>query len=453
MRPIIRVENLGKRYRIGSRQSPYGTFRDLFAAWARAPLGRGAGRASGGETIWALRDVGFEVFPGEVVGVVGRNGAGKSTLLKLLSRVTEPTAGRIQLYGRVGSLLEVGTGFHPELTGRENVYLYGAILGMAHSEVRRKFDEIVAFSEIEKFIDTPVKHYSSGMYMRLAFSVPAHLEPEIMLVDEVLAVGDLSFQQKCLDRMRQLKGSGTTILLVSHNMAAIQNTCERSILLEGGTVAAAGETAEVVARFRQALGRKAPDRGAGGHYASTDSYDTGVTLDGFEAFGEDGGSRRSFRFGERVRVRIELNATRRVEAPVINLGLVRGDGLLVCNFNNRYDDFRIDYVEGRCVLEGWLPPLRLVPHFYEVHVLAWPPRAEAGSSEMNALLPLAAATFGELSVEGPPPLTDQDGVFQEPALRWALTRGGERIEYPAPDAESIFRAYAAEAARAAGESL
>jgi lipopolysaccharide transport system ATP-binding protein len=450
MRPIIRVERLGKQFRIGSRQSPYGTFRDLFDNWLRR--GRRATRPASGETIWALRDVGFEVSPGEVVGVIGRNGAGKSTLLKLLSRVMEPTVGRIELYGRVGSLLEVGTGFHPELTGRENVYLYGAILGMSHAEVRRKFDEIVAFSEIEKFIDTPVKHYSSGMYMRLAFSVPAHLEPEIMLVDEVLAVGDLSFQQKCLDRMRQLKRGGTTILLVSHNMAAIQNTCERSILLDGGTIAAAGETAAVITRFREALGRKSPDR-RGGHYASSDSYDTGVTLEGFEMFGEDGAPRRNFRFGERVRVRIELNASRRVDSPVINLGLRRADGVIVCNFNNRYDDFRIDYVEGRCALEGWLPPLRLVPHFYEIHVLAWPPRTETGSGEMNALLPLAAATFGEFSIEGPPPLTDQDGVFQEPALRWALTRGAERVEYPAPDAESIFRGYADAEARAAHESL
>jgi lipopolysaccharide transport system ATP-binding protein len=449
MRPIIRVENLGKQFRIGARQSPYGTFRDRFDSWLRSPRRRRAEGDSGQQTIWALRDVGFEVLPGEVIGVIGRNGAGKSTLLKLLSRVTEPTVGRIELFGRVGSLLEVGTGFHPELTGRENVYLYGAILGMAHAEVRRKFDEIVAFSEIEKFIDTPVKHYSSGMYMRLAFSVPAHLEPEIMLVDEVLAVGDLSFQQKCLDRMRLLKRSGTTILLVSHNMAAIQNTCERSILLDGGTVAAAGDTAQVIVRFRNALSRKNPD-GGGGHYASTDSYDTGITLEGFEMYGEDGQSRRNFRFGERVRIRIELNASRRVEMPVINFGLRRADGVIVCNFNNRYDDFRIDYVEGACVLEGWLPPLRLIPHFYEIHVLAWPPRVAAESGEMNALLPLAAATFGEFSIEGPP-LTDQDGVFQEPALKWTLIRGAERIEYPTPDAESIFRGYAAEEARPVGE--
>jgi lipopolysaccharide transport system ATP-binding protein len=449
MRPIIKVEQLGKQYRIGSKQSPYGTFRDLFDNWLRR--GSRQGRAAG-EMIWALEEVGFEVLPGEVVGVIGRNGAGKSTLLKLLSRVTEPTVGRIELYGRVGSLLEVGTGFHPELTGRENVYLYGAILGMSHAEVRRKFDEIVAFSEIEKFIDTPVKHYSSGMYMRLAFSVPAHLEPEIMLVDEVLAVGDLSFQQKCLDRMRLLKRSGTTILLVSHNMAAIQNTCERSLLLDGGRLAAAGDTAEVITRFREALGRKGPD-GASGHYASSGSYDTGVTLEGFEMLGEDGTARRSFRFGERVRVRIELNASRRVESPIINLGLVRADGIIVCNFNNRYDDFRIDYVEGRCVLEGWLPPLRLVPHFYEIHVAAWPARQSTPTGEMSALLPLAAATFGVFSMEGPPPLTDQDGVFQEPALKWALIRGTERIEYPAPDDESIFRGYVGAEARAAHESL
>lgn len=445
MRPIIRVENLGKQYRIGARQSPYGTFRDIFDGWLRSPRRRARnsnGQRDAARIMWALREVNFEVSPGEVVGIIGRNGAGKSTLLKMLSRVTEPTTGRIELYGRVGSLLEVGTGFHPELTGRENVYLYGAILGMAHAEIKRKFDEIVAFSEIEKFIDTPVKHYSSGMYMRLAFSVPAHLEPEIMLVDEVLAVGDLSFQQKCLDRMRALKRSGSTILLVSHNMAAIQATCERSIFLDGGTIAAAGESTEVINRYRDSLSRGAPDR-ANGTYASTETYDTGLTLEGFEMMGEDDATRRNFRFGERVRFRLELNATRRIEAPIVTLGFVRADGVLVCNFNNRYDDFEIDYLEGRCTLEGWLPPLRLIPHFYGIHVLAWPPRVNKSTGEMNALLPLAATTFGEFTIEGPP-LTEQDGVFQEPALKWALTRDGERIEFQGGDAESIYRSYARE---------
>jgi lipopolysaccharide transport system ATP-binding protein len=203
-----------------------------------------------GDTIWALKDVSFEVNQGEVVGIIGRNGAGKSTLLKILSEITEPTRGRVELRGRVGSLLEVGTGFHPELSGHENVYLYGAILGMDRYEVTRKFDEIVAFAELEKFIDTPVKRYSSGMYMRLAFAVAAHLEPEILLVDEVLAVGDIGFQKKCLGKIGDVSREGRTVLFVSHNMAAVNSLCEKTILLNSGGVEKIGESPEVISYYK-----------------------------------------------------------------------------------------------------------------------------------------------------------------------------------------------------------
>jgi lipopolysaccharide transport system ATP-binding protein len=237
MKPIIKVEGLGKRYRIGAQQSPYGSLRETLTSVVRAPLRLWRRNADGARpTFWAVKDVSFDVQPGEVVGVIGRNGAGKSTLLKLLSRITEPTTGRIELYGRVGSLLEVGTGFHPELSGRENIYLNGAILGMARTEIARKFDEIVAFAEMEKFVDTPVKHYSSGMYLRLAFAVAAHLEPEILIVDEVLAVGDVRFQRKCLDKMQDVSQQGRTVLFVSHNMPAVARLCKRAILLNDGQV-------------------------------------------------------------------------------------------------------------------------------------------------------------------------------------------------------------------------
>jgi lipopolysaccharide transport system ATP-binding protein len=250
MKPIIKVEGLGKRYRIGAQRTPYGSLRETLTSAVRAPLRlwrRGANGAA--PTFWAVRDVSFEVQPGEVVGVIGRNGAGKSTLLKLLSRITEPTTGRIELYGRVGSLLEVGTGFHPELSGRENIYLNGAILGMARTEIERKFDEIVAFAEVERFVDTPVKHYSSGMYLRLAFAVAAHLEPEILIVDEVLAVGDMRFQRKCLDKMQDVGRQGRTIIFVSHNMPAIARLCPRTILLDSGTVLRDGPSHQVVSAY------------------------------------------------------------------------------------------------------------------------------------------------------------------------------------------------------------
>ena len=244
---MIKVERLSKRYRLGASNGAYRTLRESISAAAIAPW-RGVTRLAGwlgtdgvlengnGSTddFWALKDVSFEIQPGEVVGIVGRNGAGKSTLMKILSRITEPTSGRAEFRGRIGSLLEVGTGFHHELTGRENIYLNGSILGMSRREIARRFDEIIAFSEIEGFLDTPVKRYSSGMYVRLAFAVAAHLEPEILLVDEVLAVGDQKFQKKCLGKMREVGRSGRTVLFVSHNIAALEALCEQSILIERG---------------------------------------------------------------------------------------------------------------------------------------------------------------------------------------------------------------------------
>ncbi len=247
MKPIIRAENLKKQYRLGVGKVRYGTLREAVTERLRSTLGRRRGAAD--DTFWALKGVGFEINPGEVVGIIGRNGAGKSTLLKILSRITEPTDGRVEVYGRVGSLLEVGTGFHQELTGRENIYLNGSILGMSRKEIESKFDQIVDFSEIGKFLDTPVKRYSSGMYVRLAFAVAAHLEPEILLVDEVLAVGDASFQRKCLDKMKDVGQRGRTVLFVSHNMPAITRLCERTILLDEGRILKDGPSHQVVGTY------------------------------------------------------------------------------------------------------------------------------------------------------------------------------------------------------------
>ena len=281
--PIIEVKGLSKRYKLGvfnakSLREEAEAFLARFSRGKEGTGGRGQGSGNSSQVclraiclkaifgspslgsrhtshaepssdFWALRDVSFDVQPGEVIGVIGRNGAGKSTLLKILSRITEPTSGEARIRGRVASLLEVGTGFHPELTGRENVFLNGAILGMTKQEIRNKFDEIVAFAEIEKFIDTPVKRYSSGMYVRLAFAVAAHLEPEILIVDEVLAVGDADFQKKCLGKMKDVAGHGRTVLFVSHNMDAVMRLCERAILMEKGCVAKIGQTAPVVAAY------------------------------------------------------------------------------------------------------------------------------------------------------------------------------------------------------------
>jgi len=258
MNTAVIIENLSKRYQRVTNIATYATLREKLMNVLMAPLGRWRGRR--GESpkrpseglssdFWALRDVNFEVPQGQAVGIIGRNGAGKSTLLKILSRITKPTLGQVRLRGRVGSLLEVGTGFHPELTGRENIYLNGSILGMSRREISRRFDEIVAFSEVEAFLDTPVKRYSSGMYTRLAFSVAAHLEPEILIVDEVLAVGDAEFQKKCLKKMGDVAGDGRTVLFVSHNMGAVQTVCRQAVLLSEGQVKMIGPARAVVAEY------------------------------------------------------------------------------------------------------------------------------------------------------------------------------------------------------------
>lgn len=259
-RPIITVENLGKCYRVGhqsARRERYTALRDVLARNAAEIVRKTRDLFSGRQIVqgdvvedfWALKDVSFDVEPGEVVGIIGRNGAGKSTLLKVLSRITEPTTGRVTLRGRVASLLEVGTGFHPELTGRENIFLNGAILGMSRNEIRRKFDEIVDFAEVETFLDTPVKRYSSGMYVRLAFAVAAHLEPEILIVDEVLAVGDAEFQKKCLGKMGDVARGGRTVLFVSHNLSAISSLCGTAILLQNGRISFKGTVGEAIQNY------------------------------------------------------------------------------------------------------------------------------------------------------------------------------------------------------------
>jgi lipopolysaccharide transport system ATP-binding protein len=248
----IRVDGLGKRYRVGLAKKAPENVREKVMGVLNTPfdyLRTTLREPSPEELVWAVRDVSFEIPRGQVVGLIGRNGAGKSTLLKLLTRITDPTAGRAEIYGRVGSLLEVGTGFHPELTGRENIYLNGSILGMTRREIARRFDEIVGFSEVDRFLDTPVKRYSSGMYVRLAFSVAAHLEPEVLIVDEVLAVGDASFQRKCMDKMEEVTGHGRTILFVSHNMSAINRLCPTAILMESGRMVAYGPVSEVTGRY------------------------------------------------------------------------------------------------------------------------------------------------------------------------------------------------------------
>ncbi|GAK51705.1 ABC transporter, ATP-binding protein [Candidatus Moduliflexus flocculans] len=306
---VIQVENLGKKYTIGHQKGTrYQTLRDTLAHTGRGIVQRLRHPLSPNreivdlEEIWALRDVNFEIKQGERVGIIGRNGAGKSTLLKILSRITHPTTGRVTLNGRVASLLEVGTGFHPELSGRENIYLNGAILGMTRQEIKRKFDEIVAFAEVEKFLDTPVKHYSSGMYVRLAFAVAAHLEPEILLVDEVLAVGDAQFQKKCLGKMDEVAQEGRTVFFVSHNMGAIGSLCNKVILLENGQISDNGETTVVITRYLAESIQNKSERLERLRYSG---YGKQIRFSQIMLLSEDG---NNVQFGEPIRYKLTLHA-------------------------------------------------------------------------------------------------------------------------------------------------
>lgn len=354
MRPLIEVNNLAKQYRIGAVRPPYQTLRESLQNAVRIPFRRQGGSRSRKETIWALKDASFQVEPGEAVGIIGRNGAGKSTLLKILSRITEPSSGNAKIYGRVGSLLEVGTGFHPELTGRENIFLNGAILGMKRAEIARKFNEIVAFSEVEKFIDTPVKWYSSGMYLRLAFSVAAHLDPEILIIDEVLAVGDARFQSKCLNKMQDVGKTGRAVLFVSHNTSAIARFCSRAICLDQGRVVADGPSNQIVSSYLNVGLGTAPERIW--HHVDRAPGDDIVRLSAVRVRSEDGVVTPALDIRRPVRLEMEYEVLEPGHVLVPNYQVFNEEGLHVFAARERDPEWdgRMRPV-GRYVTTAWIP--------------------------------------------------------------------------------------------------
>lgn len=317
----IIAHDIGKRYKLGHSVGSYNTLRDQIAGFFSPSRIIGKPRTSD-PYIWALKDITFNVAHSDVVGIIGRNGAGKSTLLKILSRVTTPTTGRVEMHGRVGSLLEVGTGFHPELTGRENVFLNGAIMGEKRVDIRRKFDEIVAFAEVEKFIDTPVKHYSSGMYVRLAFAVAAFMELEILIVDEALAVGDAAFQKKCLGKMGDAAKQGRAILFVSHSMPALENLCNRVIWINDGKIVADGEPRRVIAEYVETANRVAAPRPVGKYTSEGHRRGTGeVQFGGFRLLNASGDETHEFQMGETIIAEVEFEAHAAVENAVFSVSL------------------------------------------------------------------------------------------------------------------------------------
>jgi len=367
----IHVEDLGKRYRIGQREAYLMTLREVLTNAVRAPFRRFYSTvveprklsrpSSDNSYIWALKDVSFDTKHGEILGIIGPNGAGKSTLLKILSRTTEPTEGYAEIHGRVQSLLEVGTGFHPELTGRENIYLNAAILGMKKREIKRKFDEIVAFSEIEKFLDTPVKRYSSGMYVRLAFAVAAHLEPEILLVDEVLAVGDAAFQKKCLGKMGEVAKGGRTVLFVSHNMGAVRSLCDRSILVDQGHVLLDGEPAEIISAYLSEYVSSANCGAFNGEiFWPNDAEAPGgdeVRLIAIRLLGEDGRPKSTFEVDKSIRVEISYRVKRVLRGMRLNLGLMTLQGelaFLTTDHQFREEEVFPGHYRNLCTIPGGL---------------------------------------------------------------------------------------------------
>jgi lipopolysaccharide transport system ATP-binding protein len=364
--PIITVDGLGKKYLLShQRKEPYTALRDVMAEKAKRLANRmihpfsggsSSGPAPGLEEFWALRDVSFDVNPGDRVGIIGRNGAGKSTLLKILSRITEPTEGKVRLRGRVASLLEVGTGFHPELTGRENIFLNGAVLGMTKAEIRRKFDEIVDFAEVEKFLDTPVKRYSSGMYVRLAFAVAAHLEPEILVVDEVLAVGDASFQRKCLGKMEDVASQeGRTVLFVSHNMGAIQSLCRRAIWLDGGRIEQDGESETVINAYGKRL------QSANGFTASLTSLDGTIRIEQIRLMDGHGQNTSVYSPGSPVTIEIRYRTEQPVHLPYLWIGIRSQFGSLF-GANMLLDGVRPGVLEDRGTIRCTFHSLPLLPN-------------------------------------------------------------------------------------------
>ena len=374
---VIRVENLGKKYIIGhQKQQPYTALRDVIADGAKSlgrqllkPFGKKIA-APAYEEFWALKEVSFEIKRGDRVGIIGRNGAGKSTLLKILSRITEPTKGRISIKGRVASLLEVGTGFHPELTGRENIYLNGAILGMSKVEIKKKFDEIVAFAEVEKFLDTPVKRYSSGMYVRLAFAVAAHLEPEILIVDEVLAVGDAAFQKKCLGKMEDVGKDGRTVLFVSHNMAAITTFCKKVVWLSQGQVKMQGEAQQITSNYLSQGSEH-----AGEVIFNNNDLNPTFCFERVSLINPEGTITALFDARQTIRIRLHYYASQPIQNLEVSLIVNNSAGIPIFS-TNRSSSLSSNVLAGNHISEIEIPALFLVPDCYNIDIGAHIPKVE-----------------------------------------------------------------------------
>ena len=399
----IRAENLSKEYTIGTAKQRHDNLCDQLNYSLKSVFSRKRRAEKREKTFWALKDVGFEIREGEIIGIIGHNGAGKSTLLKILSQITLPTLGRVEIYGRVGSLLEVGTGFHPELTGRENIFLNGAIIGMTREEINRQFDAIVAFSEVEQFIDMPVKRYSSGMYVRLAFAVSAHLKPEILMIDEVLSVGDLQFQRKCMAYIEELRKSNSTILFVSHNMFAVKAMCNRVLFMSEGKICFDGPAAEAIRLYEGPNKTSALPWAQNAIGADPSQWD--VYIENVETLDESGTGCSLFNYGERIRIRLNYTVRRIVKNPNFLISFIRSDEVACCNYNTVMDVFAVPSLEVDGIIELLTPPLNLVAESYKIIVLVRDAKfehlycAQAGNS-FHVRHDLLSSHFGVFHEQG-----------------------------------------------------
>ncbi|HWA00953.1 MAG TPA: ABC transporter ATP-binding protein [Caulobacterales bacterium] len=396
----ISVRDLGKRYRRGAKSRNHDSLRDVIQDGVMSLMRGGDAERKAQDYFWALREANFDIRRGENVGIIGLNGAGKSTLLKILSRIVTPTAGSADITGRLGALLEVGTGFHQELTGRENTFLYGSILGMTRAEVARKFDAIVDFAEIGDFIDTPVKRYSSGMYVRLAFAVAAHLDPDILLLDEVLAVGDFAFQRKCMNFARSLEQKGSTILFVSHNMFSIKTMCQRVIYLKRGQIVFDGPTDEGLRLYENdSRLQQAP-------WFQDESGKPSIAITDVTLRDEKGNETGVVDFGKRMSIRIGYKAFRPIERPDFRVGINRSDEVHCATFSSTADKFEIPMIEGEGSIELKTPPVRLVSDLYTMNIVV----RDRGFGRI-----LCAQIGGSFHVRHPVFASNAFGVFHESA--------------------------------------
>ena len=402
----LQAEGLGKQYALGGG-GRHDTLRDLLSG-ALPARSRSRSARSRASEFWALKNVSFDIACGENVGIIGLNGAGKSTLLKILARIVEPTTGVARVRGRVGALLEVGTGFHWELSGRENVFLYGSILGMSKAEIGRKFDAIVDFAGVADFIDTPVKRYSSGMYVRLAFAVAAHLEPDILFVDEVLSVGDLPFQRKCMEFAKRLHEGNATTLFVSHNMFSIKTMCKRVLYLRHGELLFDGPTDEGIELYEDDCRLSVVP------WAASTQADWALTITEFQTIDAAGKPRTVFDHGEKLRLRMRYEAKRPLDNPNFIVAIIRSDGVACCNFSTELDGVTVGDAVADGMLELETPPLRLVAELYSIHVIV----REAGFQRV--LCAQVGATFHVRH----PVLDVHFGVFHE-AGKWNWTNGDD----------------------------